>query len=364
MTGCPTFERADLPPPRRGATAASRVGARRRAIRLADTRRLGRLVSWRIPGVHASQTYHELFRAYPFTVLDETRARARLRPVREDLDARARLPGARRRRGLRRLGRARHRARRLRALGRAEPTTARELHLRGARGAGRHPGAAAAEGGLGRARPVRAPRRRGAARAGGAPRRGRNLEFALELEPDSVRSGLDDPRRIDAARRLLAEAAGEALDRLAALSARLLGAAYAQVALFTDTIVSVTPIAPRQPRAEAADPPDVRPRRCRSCSPTRAWTGRRLPRRAGRRRRRARRRPVRLRRASPRAGPTTTSSRCASSPGAVARRARARRARRRARDQHASGSTSGSRRPTSAASTGTWSPTRCTGTTG
>ena len=65
-----------------------------------------------------------------------------------------------------------------------------------------------------------------------------------------MRSGLDDPRRIDAARRLLAEAGGEALDRLAALSARLLGAAYAQVALLTDTIVPVTPIAPRQPRAE------------------------------------------------------------------------------------------------------------------
>jgi hypothetical protein len=40
-------------------------------IRLDDTRRLGRLVSWRIPGVQGSQTYHELFRAYPFTVLDE-----------------------------------------------------------------------------------------------------------------------------------------------------------------------------------------------------------------------------------------------------------------------------------------------------
>jgi hypothetical protein len=41
-------------------------------IRLADTRRLGKLVGWRIPGVDASQTYHELFRAYPFTVLDQT----------------------------------------------------------------------------------------------------------------------------------------------------------------------------------------------------------------------------------------------------------------------------------------------------
>jgi hypothetical protein len=41
-------------------------------IRLQDTRRLGKLVSWRIPGLHASQTYHEMFRAYPFTVLQET----------------------------------------------------------------------------------------------------------------------------------------------------------------------------------------------------------------------------------------------------------------------------------------------------
>ena len=41
-------------------------------IRLAETRRLGRLVSWRIPGVDVSETYHELFHAYPFTVLHET----------------------------------------------------------------------------------------------------------------------------------------------------------------------------------------------------------------------------------------------------------------------------------------------------
>jgi hypothetical protein len=41
-------------------------------IRLADTRTLGRLVGWRIPGVKGSQTYHELFRAYPFTVLEES----------------------------------------------------------------------------------------------------------------------------------------------------------------------------------------------------------------------------------------------------------------------------------------------------
>jgi hypothetical protein len=40
-------------------------------LRLADTRRLGRLVRWRIPGLARDLTYHEMFRAYPFTVLDE-----------------------------------------------------------------------------------------------------------------------------------------------------------------------------------------------------------------------------------------------------------------------------------------------------
>jgi hypothetical protein len=40
-------------------------------IRLADTRRLGRVVRWRIPGISAGRTYDQLFRSYPFTVLDE-----------------------------------------------------------------------------------------------------------------------------------------------------------------------------------------------------------------------------------------------------------------------------------------------------
>jgi hypothetical protein len=48
------------------------VWAEATKIRLADTRRLGRLVGWRIPGVDASETYHELFREYPFTVLEQT----------------------------------------------------------------------------------------------------------------------------------------------------------------------------------------------------------------------------------------------------------------------------------------------------
>ena len=41
------------------------------ALRLSDTRTLGRLVRWRIPGLDGRLTYGELFRDYPFTVLDE-----------------------------------------------------------------------------------------------------------------------------------------------------------------------------------------------------------------------------------------------------------------------------------------------------
>ncbi len=41
-------------------------------IRLADTRRLGRMVRWRIPGLDGSLRYHELFRSYPFVVLEES----------------------------------------------------------------------------------------------------------------------------------------------------------------------------------------------------------------------------------------------------------------------------------------------------
>jgi hypothetical protein len=40
-------------------------------LRLADTRTLGRLVRWRIPGLARDLTYGELFRSYPFTVLEE-----------------------------------------------------------------------------------------------------------------------------------------------------------------------------------------------------------------------------------------------------------------------------------------------------
>ena len=40
-------------------------------MRLSDTHALGRLVRWRIPGTVADQSFGELFRAYPFTVLEE-----------------------------------------------------------------------------------------------------------------------------------------------------------------------------------------------------------------------------------------------------------------------------------------------------
>jgi hypothetical protein len=40
-------------------------------VRLSETRTLGRLVRWRIPGLAGSLTYGELFRAYPFAVLEE-----------------------------------------------------------------------------------------------------------------------------------------------------------------------------------------------------------------------------------------------------------------------------------------------------
>ena len=40
-------------------------------LRLSDTRSLGRLVRWRIPGTAADQPFGGLLRAYPFTVLEE-----------------------------------------------------------------------------------------------------------------------------------------------------------------------------------------------------------------------------------------------------------------------------------------------------
>ncbi len=41
------------------------------SVKLSDTRALGRLVRWRIPGTPEEITYQELFRRYPFTALEE-----------------------------------------------------------------------------------------------------------------------------------------------------------------------------------------------------------------------------------------------------------------------------------------------------
>ena len=42
-----------------------------RAVQLADTALLGRLVSWRLPGTRPELTFDELFRRPPFLVLDQ-----------------------------------------------------------------------------------------------------------------------------------------------------------------------------------------------------------------------------------------------------------------------------------------------------
>jgi hypothetical protein len=57
---------------RRAAASPAGLWDAAASIRLSDTRRLGRLVRWRIPGLAPSLTYHELFRSYPFCVLDES----------------------------------------------------------------------------------------------------------------------------------------------------------------------------------------------------------------------------------------------------------------------------------------------------
>jgi hypothetical protein len=42
-----------------------------RAVRISEARGLGRVVRWRIPGLRTDQTFDAMFRAYPFTLLDE-----------------------------------------------------------------------------------------------------------------------------------------------------------------------------------------------------------------------------------------------------------------------------------------------------
>ena len=75
--------------------ARRRSGTPRARCACATRGRSARLVRWRIPGVSDGQTFTELFRNYPFTLLERGRRLVGLRAVRADLDARARLPAAR-----------------------------------------------------------------------------------------------------------------------------------------------------------------------------------------------------------------------------------------------------------------------------
>jgi hypothetical protein len=57
---------------RRASTAAlDELWQAAQGLRLSDTRALGRLIRWRIPGTPADQSFGKLLRAYPFTVLEE-----------------------------------------------------------------------------------------------------------------------------------------------------------------------------------------------------------------------------------------------------------------------------------------------------
>ncbi len=55
---------------RNSPSAPARVWRAAQEVQLGDTRLLGRLIRWRIPGVPASATFEELFRNPPFTVLE------------------------------------------------------------------------------------------------------------------------------------------------------------------------------------------------------------------------------------------------------------------------------------------------------
>ena len=124
--GCRT-RRAHAPPPRRADSRPRTSGGAANELRLSDTRTLGRLVRWRIPGLARDLTYGELFRAYPFTVLEEGEQHllaglcGRIWTLARDYP---RLGGPGR---FAALGRARHRARAVRPLGRGRTATARAL---------------------------------------------------------------------------------------------------------------------------------------------------------------------------------------------------------------------------------------------
>jgi len=56
---------------RTAAASTQALWDRATEVRINETRTLGRLVRWRIPGLEPAMTYHELFRSYPFCVLEE-----------------------------------------------------------------------------------------------------------------------------------------------------------------------------------------------------------------------------------------------------------------------------------------------------
>ncbi|HEX7298111.1 MAG TPA: hypothetical protein VF257_03830 [Solirubrobacteraceae bacterium] len=56
---------------RRSTAGADRLWTAAAEVKLADTRSLGPLVRWRIPGVEDDQTFRELLGRYPFCLLDD-----------------------------------------------------------------------------------------------------------------------------------------------------------------------------------------------------------------------------------------------------------------------------------------------------
>jgi hypothetical protein len=56
---------------REAGASEARLWEAARSVRVQDTRMLGRLLRWRIPGTSGSSAYDELFREPPFTVLHE-----------------------------------------------------------------------------------------------------------------------------------------------------------------------------------------------------------------------------------------------------------------------------------------------------
>jgi hypothetical protein len=56
---------------REAAASPSRLWEAAGTVRLDDSRLLGRLVAWRIPGAPAGVTYREMFHSDPFTLLEE-----------------------------------------------------------------------------------------------------------------------------------------------------------------------------------------------------------------------------------------------------------------------------------------------------